>query len=617
MRRSLLLAALVAFSFGADAKPVDVATAKKVGFNFLGRQLVESDMRSANELELVYTSQSADGAVKYFYVFNRQSSFVMVSADDQVIPVFGYSGESAFDMNNIPSNMQPWLDAYAGEIKYVIENNVPATNEIREKWHGLSDNSEGSGNKTTATGNFLMTTTWDQAPYVNEQCPFDVSENEHAVTGCVATAMAQIMKYWNWPVKGTGSHTYYHNNFGNLTADFGNTTYDWNNMPDGVNSSATAGAVAKLMYHCGVSVNMNYRTGSQGGSGAYVIDAMSPHPYSAESALRDFFGYSQSLHSVVRASMSTANWINTLKSEIDNSRPVLYAGFGSGGHAWVADGYDNNDFFHINWGWGQKSNGNFSVDAMNPSALGAGGGTGGFNYNQHAIVGIQPPAGAMSAPDAYESNNLETKKFALPVKFNGNTAQIATTGSNFHSTNEIDFYEIFLPIGDNYTVNVRLHDSKNSGNGQTYSLDGRLNVKIPGAVSIWAGPYEDVVPNAFNVKGGGVMGFKISNTSAGAMGDYLLEVNVTRIPTGITDVNSTNNVVVYPNPATDNININLGTVSAAEISIIDLQGRQVSYTKHSGNQLVTLPVSILPNGLYIVRVQSEAGIVTEKISINR
>ena len=101
------------------------------------------------------------------------------------------------------------------------------------------------------------------------------------------------------------------------------------------------------------------------------------------------------------------------------------------------------------------------------------------------------------------------------------------------------------------------------------------------------------------------------------MGDYLLEVNVTRIPTGITDVNSTNNVVVYPNPATDNININLGTVSAAEISIIDLQGRQVSYTKHSGNQLVTLPVSILPNGLYIVRVQSEAGIVTEKISINR
>jgi hypothetical protein len=388
-------------------------------------------------------------------------------------------------------------------------------------------------------------------------------------------------------------------------------------MPDGVSSSATGAAVATLMYHCGVSVNMNYKVASQGGSGAYVIDAMSPNGTSAETALRTYFGYSQGLKGVIRASMTTANWISTLKNEIDNSRPVLYAGFGSGGHAWVADGYDNNNFFHINWGWGNKSNGNFSVDAMNPGSLGAGGGTGGFNYNQHAIIGIQPPSSAMSTPDMYESNNVENKKFALPVSFNGNSAQVLTTGSNFHSTNEVDYYEVLLPVGDNYTVNVRLHDSKNSGNGQTYSLDARLNVKIPGTVSLWAGPYEDVVPTTFNVKGGGAVGFKVSNNVAGAMGNYLLEVNVTKIPTGVADVNSSNNIVVYPNPATDNININLGTVNAAEISIIDLQGRQVSYTKHSGNQLVTLPVGALPNGLYLVRIQSDNGTVTEKISINR
>ena len=189
------------------------------------------------------------------------------------------------------------------------------------------------------------------------------------------------MKYWEYPSQGIGFHSYNEDDYGTLSANFASTTYNWAAMPNNVTSSNNA--VATLMYHCGVSVDMNYGVG---GSSAQTLDVAN--------ALINYFGYSPQIEGLYKTNYSNVQWINLLKTDLDNNRPIQYAGSGNGGgHSFVCDGYDNNDWFHFNWGWGGSSDGYFDLDYLNPGSLGTGGGTGGFNTNQRAIIGIQPPSG--------------------------------------------------------------------------------------------------------------------------------------------------------------------------------------------------------------------------------
>jgi len=195
-------------------------------------------------------------------------------------------------------------------------------------------------------------------------------------TGCVATAMAQVLKYWNYPSQGSGSHSYTHATYGLLSADFGSTTYNWTNMPNNVVSSNNS--VATLMYHCGVSVEMDY---SADGSGAYSGDVVP--------ALVNYFNYSPNVEMKSLNSFSTANWIMMLKAELDAHRPVYYGGDnGTEGHAFVCDGYDTDSKFHFNWGWSGSANGYFAIGALNPSLSYK------FNSNNEAIIRIKPPSNA-------------------------------------------------------------------------------------------------------------------------------------------------------------------------------------------------------------------------------
>ena len=249
----------------------------------------------------------------------------------------------------------------------------------------------------------LVTTKWGQAPYVNDQCPLDeengIEQNGYrAVTGCPATAMAQIMKYWNYPEQGTGFKSYDHQTYGTLSANFGGTYYNWNSMTTYVNTPNEA--VAKLMYHCGVAVEMGY--GPQE-SGSYVIEGYTPSiEQTCENAYKTYFGYDpDSMQGIIRSytngtgdfivNYSDSEWINLMKDELNSSRPIQYAGYGGGGgHTWVCDGYDNNDFFHMNWGWGGQSDGYFTLISLSPDELGTGGGIGDYNNTQQALIGIQP-----------------------------------------------------------------------------------------------------------------------------------------------------------------------------------------------------------------------------------
>lgn len=392
----VLLLVLASWGVGLSAAPVDQFTAERVAslfYQVMSRQPA-SHLTLVQKVETNFLfQQTHEDATPIYYVFNvgEDQGFVLVSGDDRVMPILGYSTTNRFDPDDVPDGLTKVLQAYVDEITYVIEFDIPATRQIQEDWNSLV-----AGSFTLpivrAGVNPLMSTTWNQAPYYNQLCPFDNQYSDLTVTGCVATAMCQIMKYWDYPTQGSGFHSYNHGTFGTISANFGATTYDWASMPNNLTGNNTA--VATLMYHVGVSVDMNYGVSQTGGSGAYVVSAASPTQHCSEYALETYFGYdANSLQGVLRDNYTTASWIQMLKGELDAGRPILYAGFGSGGgHAWVCDGYDN-DFFHMNWGWGGSSDGYFTVDALNPGTLGAGGGNGGFNSGQQAVIGIKPPNG--------------------------------------------------------------------------------------------------------------------------------------------------------------------------------------------------------------------------------
>ncbi len=390
----LTLSCLICFGILSYGKTVSVSTAKTIGYNFLHQ--TTGAVSSADELNLVYTSGTAPA---YFYVFNGANCFVIVAADDNALPILGYSGENTFGTKNIPAHILDFLSVYNSEIDFAISKNVTPAASTTAEWENLSNAvNTRSGARTTWGTPLLGSIKWDQYPYYNADCPVDAGAGTFGgrdVTGCVATAMAQVMKYWSWPTTGVGTHSYSSSSYGTLSATFGSTTYNWAAMPNSVTSASPA--VATLMYDAGVSVDMNY-TATE--SSAYVIDAACPIGYSnAEEALKNYFNYVSTLHGEVRAGYADATWISMLKTEIDANRPVIYYGTGtSGGHCFVFDDYDASSNFHVNWGWSGVSNGYFPIDALDPSALGAGGGGGGFDADQGAIFGIKPNSGGVVTP---------------------------------------------------------------------------------------------------------------------------------------------------------------------------------------------------------------------------
>lgn len=395
--RHLLSIVLLLVYTAGFSKQIGPETAEKVALGFIKLRTTSPELKSVNDLDLVHIETSAGNqwaaltqGINYYYVFNiGQHGFILMSADDRVIPVLGYSEEGIYEDDDVSPQFAKWMDGYKSQIREAIVNEMPATAEITSEWNNLSIASGGLGISKRGSVSPLLSVQWDQRPYYNAQCPYDNTYSERTVTGCVATAMAQVMKYWSYPSTGTGSHSYSHGTYGTLSANFGSSTYNWSSMPSKLTSNNSE--VAKLMYHLGVSVDMNYNVASQGGSGAFVISAASAGTNCTEYALKTYFGYKSSLSGIQRKDYTNTQWLNTLKTELDASRPIIYAGFGSGGgHCFVADGYDANDYIHFNWGWGGAYDGYFSINALNPGGVGTGGGTGGFNTGHQAVIGIQP-----------------------------------------------------------------------------------------------------------------------------------------------------------------------------------------------------------------------------------
>lgn len=273
--------------------------------------------------------------------------------------------------------MQLWLNGYAEYVAAVQSGKAKARKIL------LSDS-------PSVVVEPLVTTKWNQDAPFNNFAPEYTDDNnntQRCATGCAATAMAQIMKFHNWPEQGVGHYSYEHQSFGTISSNFSEHVYDWTNMIDRYNngeySNVQADAVALLMKDCGVSLNMNYGPVS----GASI--------YSYTPAFKNYFRYSS--RTVNRSGCETAEFTRIITDELQEGRPIIYCGTGEdGGHAFVVDGYDTNYFLHVNWGWGGYSDGYFDMNYMDPAGLGIGGGSGAFKWNQGIVLarplkdGVEP-----------------------------------------------------------------------------------------------------------------------------------------------------------------------------------------------------------------------------------
>lgn len=386
------------------AQTVNINTAKTVAKNHLesiAGPALKSTIGPQNTINFTSVIPEIVENETLYYILNDtiNKAFVIVSADQRAWPILAYSTQGSFNENDQPEAFNYWMEERKKEIEYIITNNIQPDDATIASWKNLSLKSSVI---ETPSVEPLIKTQWGQGCNYNSMCPADAAgQCGHAYTGCTATAMAQIMKFWNFPTKGAGSHSYYHHTYGTLSADFGSTTYQWSQMPDKLTSQNDA--VATLMYHCGVSLEMDY--GPDASSAYFLTDA-----------LVQYFNYSSNAIVVDRALFSTDDWITLLKSELDLGRPIYYTGNGSVGHSFICDGYQGEDYFHFNWGWSGSADGYFYIGNLNPGWYS-------FNENQSVVINIVPG----DLPEGYQGLFISPNK--LDVANEGGTASVDVCSS--------------------------------------------------------------------------------------------------------------------------------------------------------------------------------------------
>ena len=446
---SLFVAALVCvLSTTAWAGTVSKEDAATLAGSFLSAKSQKAAKKaSANTTLTSSTTEFATRVVALpetleidqFYVVqedDEDGGWVLIAADDAVQPILGYADNGTFDASaDMPENLKWWLSMYNHQIKRAIANGQVASAEVTSQWAELRSGARKAKAATVVVGP-LLTTKWNQGTPFNNLCPTYSGSNRSA-TGCVATAMAQVMNFWEWPEKGQGSRN---------GINFANTTYNWANMINSYNGSynnTQANAVATLMYHCGQAVDMSY--GASSGAQTIRFPSNSTSYACAQNALWNYFKYnSDSIKGYYRegysyygySSWTDNNWIAMLKQELNKQRPIMYAGSGNGGgHSFVCDGYRDDNYFHFNWGWGGAYDGYFTVNNLAPEGGGIGSNNDNtFNEGQDVIIGIVP-----NVSDKYKVTYSVTNGTCGTASWTQSTVGQSTTLPNVTPNNKYLF----------------------------------------------------------------------------------------------------------------------------------------------------------------------------------
>ncbi len=430
MKRNLLLFISCVFVFSTWASPIDKSTAYSKAVAFMAGRGVTMPKEHKMAYAGPSTTTSTETASYYVFDVGNDKGFVIVAGDDVVSEILGYTDSGSFDSDKLPENAKAMLESYAEQI------------EIIQQYPSLMATST----STHAAISPLVQAEWDQSEPYNYLCPTVADESSRSVTGCVATAMAQVMYYHKWPEATTTvipAYSYAYDSSTTVNVDAqAVTTFDWDAMQTTYTGSESeddpsAVAVAELMLCVGKSVQMQYSNYASGAYSSYIIPA-----------LKNYFDYDGGMKTISRGDYTTDEWDQLIYDELASSRPVIIGAVavnssGEGGHEFVCDGYDGSGLYHINWGWSGYCNGYFRLALLNPDGEGTGGveGSGGYSLDQEVIIGIQPNQG-----------NDDTESMVL-------TAYALETSST--STTRTDSMS-------NFSVNVNLESYNMTGTTATY-----------------------------------------------------------------------------------------------------------------------------------------------------
>ena len=666
MKKTLLFIAVFALTVGKIfAGPVDAQRAQQLGQRFLNAQL-----------NLVHTSATRNAVDYYAFNVNGNNGFVIVAGDDRVKPILAYSKTGSFDPNNVSDGFEFTLNTFCREIQYIRDNNLEATDDITAEWESVAATGFiKQGRSNSAVVGPICETIWNQNWPYNSQCPEDEEGSGGRVyAGCVATAMGQVMKFYNWPPVGTGSYTYYPEGYEQQTANFGETEYHFELMPNALDSLSTEEDyfyIAQFLHHCGISVDMQY---SGSGSGAYSDDV--------PNALRSYFRFDCDDHITNDnwwgwGGYTNEEWAQMLKDGgLDENIPLYYSGQDDnwqGGHAFVCDGYDENDYFHFNWGWSGKDDAWCPIGAVNTTKYA-------FNtlsgFTGHIIPNspeyLNRPENITDFEVVENDARNVTVSWTNPSNtmngdpLNGFTVSVARDGfvifvadgqrgdamdfvdSNLEpglykysviTENEAGFSKrsyFDILVGDKCDIVFELTDEGGNGwKGAAISVTNENGQRIA-IITMEEGSEQTIVMpllkgnlnfiwnhgwyhNSEGYDTDYECAFVIKNTddeilyTSGELSDGIFLTYVNQCEhTSVAEV-SENNVSLYPNP-TDGI-VNIESTGTMTISVMNMLGQKVIETTATDNANIDL--SGFESGIYMVRIETENGIKTEKINVRK
>jgi len=353
------------------AAPVSEETARTVAVNWYSHYAPVDINSGQITVDQLSSFSSGEWVDCYVYAF-QPAGFVIVSGDDATIPVIGYSHQSPIQTELTHPAVREFFENVQAQLLWVRQESIDNSTALPLWREVLDDRLPLHDRDRDVTP--LLATTWNQGCGYNEDCPVDGDGPcGHVWAGCVATAMAQVMKYWAHPAQGVGSHGYTHPDYGYQYVDFSTATYNWAGMPNDYGEED----IAELLYHCGVALEMDY---GPDGSGAYTGTYGYPN---VVSVLEDYFDYQTEADYLYKSDYSDSIWDSMLREQLDEGQPLVYRGQSRGGHAFVCDGYQGDDYFHFNWGWSGSYDGYFYLDDLTP-------GSHEYTIDQGAVFDIRP-----------------------------------------------------------------------------------------------------------------------------------------------------------------------------------------------------------------------------------
>ena len=614
----IVLSVLFLFFNQLQAKKITGTEAANIATNII---LEKSDVKLMSiEIEEILLQKYENTDVYFIVKFQKPVAFVIVSAHNTVLPILAYSFEGQYKDANQPPQFVAWMNHYAKEIKYAVQNEIKTTASISNEWkkYNCDSRSFRAIKDEKIVEPLLGDIIWNQGAGWNDECPEDPEgSGGHVYAGCVATAAGMVMKYWNYPAQGVGTHGY-NSAYGYLEANFGETEYHFENMS---NTESTYEA-ALLLYHIGIGVEMSY---SPNGSGAYTSDAVE--------VLNEHFKYSNSYIFDAKENYTEEVWIEMLKNNLDYGLPLIYRGYGeAGGHAFCCDGYDNEELFHFNWGWSGSYNGYFEISNLNPASYtfsddcGAGFGVVPAreelampqnieierpNYDQVIINWEAPATKNLVGYVIYKNGLIVSELDASATSYAETSTEEATyfygvkaVYDNPVGESDCEIFEVSTSSVCDISFHVTDATNENPIYPATVIFDGETATTGFSGMAYFSDLPWDTEQHSYSVEADN---YESAEGTTDLQGSHQVEVFLTPL-VNIEEINSS--VSIFPNPTTGKITIS--NYEKISITITDINGK-IIFEEIADKQNYSLNLGNNNPGVYFIQIRAGQNIINRKI----